>query len=255
VPYAKWACTPIISIQKIFSMYKKLVTISLFIFFAAVTATLTAGLVFYQNKQTNDSASTQQTLTPTDKKTAYTLVEVAKHTQESDCWMAIEGNVYNLTGYFGQHPGGDKNILRFCGKDGTQAYQGIPHSSYARSLLPPYLIGVLASEPSKTVAPKSTTTTSAQTSQKTTTTKKDPVQTGPKTYTMAEVAKHNNRSDCWQVIQGKAYNVTSFFGQHPGGDGNILKYCGKEATAAYEGLPHSSYAWSLLPPMFVGEMK
>ena len=50
----------------------------------------------------------------------------------------------------------------------------------------------------------------------------------------SEVAKHNNEQDCWVVIHGKAYDVTDFKDDHPGGSGIILKWAGKDATETYE---------------------
>lgn len=49
-----------------------------------------------------------------------------------------------------------------------------------------------------------------------------------------EVVKHNNDKDCWVVIHGKAYDVTQFKEEHPGGKNIILKWAGKDATETYE---------------------
>ena len=49
-----------------------------------------------------------------------------------------------------------------------------------------------------------------------------------------EVAKHNNDNDCWVVIHGRAYDVTEFKEEHPGGKNIILKYAGKDATETYD---------------------
>ncbi|MCJ1370956.1 Cytochrome b2, mitochondrial precursor [Loxospora ochrophaea] len=49
-----------------------------------------------------------------------------------------------------------------------------------------------------------------------------------------EVGKHNNREDCWVIIHGKAYDVTEFMPEHPGGPEIILKFAGKDATETYE---------------------
>jgi len=49
-----------------------------------------------------------------------------------------------------------------------------------------------------------------------------------------EVAKHNNIDSCWVIIHGRAYDVTEFMPEHPGGQKIILKYAGKDGTEAYE---------------------
>ncbi|KAI4276671.1 MAG: hypothetical protein LQ337_002343 [Flavoplaca oasis] len=49
-----------------------------------------------------------------------------------------------------------------------------------------------------------------------------------------EVAKHNNDTDCWVIIHGKAYDVTEFKEDHPGGKQIILKWAGKDATETYD---------------------
>lgn len=51
--------------------------------------------------------------------------------------------------------------------------------------------------------------------------------------TGADVAKHNTRDDCWVIVHGKAYDVTEFMPEHPGGPKIILKYAGKDATEEY----------------------
>lgn len=37
-----------------------------------------------------------------------------------------------------------------------------------------------------------------------------------KIYTWPEIIKHDRRDDCWVVIEGKVYDVTSFLPHHPG---------------------------------------
>lgn len=69
----------------------------------------------------------------------------------------------------------------------------------------------------------------------------------------SELQNHNNRNDCWIAYSGHVYNITSFFGSHPGGDSIMLPYCGKDATAAFNGVPHphSENAKSLLQQYLV----
>ncbi len=77
----------------------------------------------------------------------WTLVEVARHNQAADCWMAIDGAVYDLTAYLPQHPSNPAIILPWCGKEATEAYhtktKGRPHSSHADQLLSTFHIGRL----------------------------------------------------------------------------------------------------------------
>ena len=50
-----------------------------------------------------------------------------------------------------------------------------------------------------------------------------------KKFTWAEIIKHDNRNDCWAVINGKVYDLTRFISLHPGGD-MILDGAGGECT-------------------------
>lgn len=56
--------------------------------------------------------------------TTYSLTDLAKHNSEASCWTAIGGEVYDLTAWIKQHPGGDRAILSICGADGTRAFTG-----------------------------------------------------------------------------------------------------------------------------------
>lgn len=53
------------------------------------------------------------------------------------------------------------------------------------------------------------------------------------TFTLAQIATHNTQSSCYSAISGKVYNLTSFFGGHPGGSAAILSLCGHDGTAGY----------------------
>ncbi|KAL6814150.1 FMN-dependent dehydrogenase domain-containing protein [Trichoderma afarasin] len=52
--------------------------------------------------------------------------------------------------------------------------------------------------------------------------------------TGSDVAKHNDEKSCWVIIHGKAYDVTEFLPEHPGGEEIILKYAGKDATEEFD---------------------
>jgi cytochrome b involved in lipid metabolism len=82
---------------------------------------------------------------------SYTLADVAKHSTKEDCWLAINGEVYDTTEFIAgsKHPGGDA-ILDGCGSNATELFEtrpmgsGTAHSERARELLKNYKIGTLA---------------------------------------------------------------------------------------------------------------
>merc|ERR1712048_685419 len=51
--------------------------------------------------------------------------------------------------------------------------------------------------------------------------------------TMAEVAKHTTKTDCWVVVSNQVLNVTKFLGEHPGGELDILTFAGKDAPEEF----------------------
>ena len=77
-----------------------------------------------------------------------TLSEIAKHDNQDDCWLLIDGKVYDVTDFVGNHPGGEA-ILEGCGIDSTELYEtrpmgsGTPHSDSAREGLENFYIGDL----------------------------------------------------------------------------------------------------------------
>lgn len=55
------------------------------------------------------------------------------------------------------------------------------------------------------------------------------------TYTLADVAKHASKDDCWSAINDGVYNLTSWIPRHPGGERAIEGLCGKDGSAAFNG--------------------
>ena len=53
--------------------------------------------------------------------------------------------------------------------------------------------------------------------------------------TVAEVLKHNTQSDCWSVVNGNVYDLTSYVSQHKGGAAVIKAICGKDGTKSFSG--------------------
>jgi cytochrome b involved in lipid metabolism len=54
------------------------------------------------------------------------------------------------------------------------------------------------------------------------------------TYTVQQVKTHATSKNCWTVVNGKIYNLTTWIPKHPGGAGVITAMCGKDSTAAFK---------------------
>jgi cytochrome b involved in lipid metabolism len=101
------------------------------------------------NSATATLPSTVKTSVPSDQAITLTVQEIAQHNSNSDCWLIINQNVYNVTTYLNQHPGNASTILPYCGQEATTAFDtkgranGQPHSGSAASLLSAFMIGTV----------------------------------------------------------------------------------------------------------------
>ena len=159
--------------------------------------------------------------------TVYTLADVAAHNQVADCWSVVNGKVYNLTTWISQHPGGPEVITQMCGVDASQGFNG-QHSGQGK--------------PNKELATFEIGTVGATTAAGVTGTTANPASfTTPSTraratsITAVQVKSHSTASNCWTIVNGKVYNVTSWINRHPGGPSRILSMCGVDASAAFNG--------------------
>ncbi len=56
------------------------------------------------------------------------------------------------------------------------------------------------------------------------------------TLSMDEVQRHATPDDCWSVVDGIVYDMTTFIARHPAGSSSIIEYmCGKDATDDFLG--------------------
>jgi len=69
---------------------------------------------------------------------------------------------------------------------------------------------------------------------------------------MAEVAQHGVADDCWIVVHGKAYDVTSFVPKHPGGE-ILLSYAGMDATDVFDAF-HDQSSYKILNLYHIGDV-
>ncbi|XP_043464184.1 cytochrome b5-like [Leptopilina heterotoma] len=76
------------------------------------------------------------------------IEEVRKNNGQngSKIWVVLHKNVYDLTQYIKEHPGGDELIMEFAGKDGTKGFNDFGHTSDARTYMKKFKIGELAED-------------------------------------------------------------------------------------------------------------
>ncbi|KYR00844.1 hypothetical protein DLAC_11532 [Tieghemostelium lacteum] len=70
-------------------------------------------------------------------------------------------------------------------------------------------------------------------------------------FTLKEVSRHNNKDDCWIIINEKVYNVTSYVSSHPGGDA-ILSNAGGDSTSAFFNSPMTVNAHLVMKDFHIG---
>lgn len=133
------------------------------VFVVVVICTLILGSIFVlgflqkQLKESDsatkpvDTATTGGPTTPSTNQTttSYSLTEIAKHSSETNCWLLINNKVYDVTKFIPDHPGGVSQIIPYCGKEATKAFdtqggRGRPHSPTADEMLKDYYIGNLS---------------------------------------------------------------------------------------------------------------
>ncbi|CAD6446937.1 c05e1f4d-4b44-4baa-a57b-3798f91c0ad6 [Sclerotinia trifoliorum] len=93
----------------------------------------------------------------------YTYAEAAEHKTKKDLFMVIHDNIYNVSSFVDEHPGGEEVLLDVGGHDATEAFEDVGHSDEAREILKGLQIGTLkrvAGDP----APKPRTTTASPSS-------------------------------------------------------------------------------------------
>lgn len=102
------------------------------------------GLGFFYYNSINKKSLEIQNSNINNNSKDISLEELKSHNNKSDCWIAIEGNAYDVTSYISSHPGG-LIIANYCGKDATEAFndrgKGESHSPKARNILNQYFVG------------------------------------------------------------------------------------------------------------------
>lgn len=73
--------------------------------------------------------------------------ELKKHNKKDDCWICIRGFVYNVSPYMEYHPGGEDELMRAAGADGTDLFNEVHRWVNYESMLKECLVGRMAVKP------------------------------------------------------------------------------------------------------------
>ncbi|KAI0117683.1 hypothetical protein GGR51DRAFT_262805 [Nemania sp. FL0031] len=83
----------------------------------------------------------------------FTAKEVAAHNTATDVWMTIHGEVYNVTEYLRDHPGGAELLVDVAGKDASEEFDNAGHSEDASEIMAEYRVGKLQGGGKKVTPP------------------------------------------------------------------------------------------------------
>uniref|UniRef100_A0AAQ4QEM9 Cytochrome-b5 reductase n=1 Tax=Gasterosteus aculeatus aculeatus TaxID=481459 RepID=A0AAQ4QEM9_GASAC len=73
-----------------------------------------------------------------------TQEELQRHNTRNDCWTCIRGMVYNVTPYMDYHPGGEEELMKAAGIDGTDLFDQVHRWVNYESMLKECLVGRMA---------------------------------------------------------------------------------------------------------------
>jgi predicted heme/steroid binding protein len=73
----------------------------------------------------------------------FTKEEVAKHNKKNDCWVIVDGQVLDVTNFLPDHPGGEKAILLYAGRDATEEFNMLHDPKVIPRYAPDAVIGTL----------------------------------------------------------------------------------------------------------------
>uniref|UniRef100_A0A4W5PXQ9 Cytochrome b5 n=1 Tax=Hucho hucho TaxID=62062 RepID=A0A4W5PXQ9_9TELE len=73
----------------------------------------------------------------------YRLSEIEEQNTFKSTWIIINYNVYDVTKFLEEHPGGEEVLREQAGGDATESFEDVGHSSDAREMAANMVIGEL----------------------------------------------------------------------------------------------------------------
>lgn len=102
------------------------------------------------NTENNTQNDSQEKDSSTADGSAYSWSEVRSHQEPADCWVVIDGVVYDMSNFSTVHPGGQSPIEQSCGTDATELFSNRngrgSHPSSSQQELSKRKIGIIEEE-------------------------------------------------------------------------------------------------------------
>ncbi|KAJ7502855.1 FAD binding domain-containing protein [Mycena galericulata] len=76
-------------------------------------------------------------------KKEYTMADVGKHTTKEDIWVVVDGQVLDVTNFLPDHPGGEKAIMLYAGRDATEEFNMLHDPKVIPRYAPDAVIGTV----------------------------------------------------------------------------------------------------------------
>lgn len=74
----------------------------------------------------------------------YTVEEVSFHDNENDAWIIINGDVYDITDFLEEHPGGKMILMSVLGEDATDFFEELHNEKILKEYGNKYKIGKIS---------------------------------------------------------------------------------------------------------------
>ncbi|KAG1807758.1 FAD binding domain-containing protein [Suillus variegatus] len=101
-----------------------------------------------ESKPATSSASTQPAATSVPAQSPslskeFSAADVAKHNKKDDIWVIVNGQVLDVTSFLPDHPGGEKAIILYAGRDATEEFNMLHDPKVIPRYAPDAVIGTL----------------------------------------------------------------------------------------------------------------
>ena len=73
----------------------------------------------------------------------YTIEEVSQHNTDFDAWIIIHKDIYDITEFLNEHPGGKHILMTVVGGDATEYFEELHNPKILDEYGSQYKIGVL----------------------------------------------------------------------------------------------------------------